>query len=79
MRRMSISMVNVGIAVRDLEAAIAFISETHPDVVIHVGLVDKAVDGKPAVMPGMGDIADRLFGTSSEDAVPIGEDGMDDS
>ena len=30
-------------------------------------------------MPGMGDIADRLFGTAPDDAVPIGDDGMDES
>lgn len=65
------------------EAAIKFITEAHPDVTIHVGLIDRSADEKGAalqpVMPGMGDIADRLFGTGQDDAVPIGEDGMDDT
>ena len=65
------------------EEAIKFITSAHPDVTIHVGLVDRADDekGKPVqrVMPGMGDIADRLFGTAPDDAVPIGDDGMDES
>ena len=51
---------------------------------IHVGLIDREADAAGAklqpVMPGMGDIADRLFGTDPEDATPIsGEDGMEDS
>jgi len=53
------------------DAATKFITEAHPDVPIHVGLVDTA-----SVMPGMGDIADRLFGTGENDAQPI--DGMSD-
>ena len=50
------------------EAAIKFITEAHPDVTIHVGLIDKQPSNgatpKQPVMPGMGDIADRLFGTN---------------
>ena len=61
------------------QAAIKFITESHPDVIVHVGLIDRVVDGAAAVMPGMGDIADRLFGTDPEEAVPIGDDGMDDA
>ena len=57
------------------QAAVSFISEAHPDVAIHVGLVDK---GDKPVMPGMGDNADRLFGTDPEDATPI-DDGMDEA
>mmetsp|Transcript_33743 Transcript_33743/g.88772 ORF Transcript_33743/g.88772 Transcript_33743/m.88772 type:complete len:220 (+) Transcript_33743:109-768(+) len=51
------------------QAAIGFITEAHPDVPIHVGLVDTG-----SAMPGMGDIADRLFGTGA--AEPI--DSMDE-
>ena len=35
-------------------------------------MIDK--DGTGALMPGMGDIADRLFGTGSEDATPLCDD-----
>ena len=52
------------------EAAINFILESHPDVDVHVGLIDTE-----SIMPGMGDIGDRLFGTGETDATPI--DGMD--
>jgi len=55
------------------QSAIEFITQSHPDVAIHVGLIDSA-----SIMPGMGDIGDRLFGTDPEAATPIGEDGMDE-
>ena len=94
------------------EAALAFISEAHPDVKVHVGLVDKSTGGKQPVsrqtgrvpripvrvpripihydsslplvalrcasqvMPGMGDIADRLFGTGPDDATALCDDDM---
>lgn len=66
------------------EAAIKFIQDAHPDVAVHVGLIDRSVDAKGAglqlVMPGMGDIGDRLFGTDPEDARPIvDDDGMNDA
>ena len=51
-------------------------TEAHPDVTIHVGLVDTAAS---PVMPGMGDIADRLFGTDPEEATPLCDEGMDES
>ena len=64
---------------RCAQAAVQFITSAHPDVTIHVGLIDAESSGQP-VMPGMGDIADRLFGTDPEDATPIsGDDGMDDA
>ena len=55
------------------QAAIEFITQSHPDVAVHVGLIDDA-----SIMPGMGDIGDRLFGTDPEAATPIGEDAMDE-
>jgi len=54
-------------------AAIQFISEAHPQVPIHVGLVDAA-----SIMPGMGDIADRLFGTDGAELMTDEQDGMVD-
>ena len=47
---------------------------------IHVGLMDRDVAGQQPIMPGMGDIADRLFGTDPDEATPIldDEDGMND-
>jgi len=54
-------------------AAIQFISEAHPQVPIHVSLVDAA-----SIMPGMGDIADRLFGTDGAELMTDEQDGMVD-
>jgi len=91
------------------EKALAYISESHPDVDVHVGLIDRVqvpraarapparrpraarappashrltgraarlrcaqdAQGQPLepVLPGMGDIGDRLFGTEPDDAV----------
>lgn len=64
------------------ESAIQFISQSHPDVAVHVGYIDKEVDasGGPmqTIMPGMGDIGDRMFGTGPE-AEPLDDlDEMQD-
>ncbi|KAL1508551.1 hypothetical protein AB1Y20_004650 [Prymnesium parvum] len=60
------------------ESAINFICSSHPDVMVHVGYIDKETDssGKPMrpIMPGMGDIGDRMFGTGPEDATPLEDD-----
>jgi uracil phosphoribosyltransferase len=37
--------------------------EEHPDVAIHVALVDRELDGNKYIRPGLGDAGDRLFGT----------------
>lgn len=57
------------------EEAVAKISAAHPDVPIHVGLIDRLsdADGKPLqpILPGMGDVGDRMFGTVPEQATPV--------
>lgn len=50
-------------------SAIDFIKDAHPDVTIVVGAIDKP--GETPMMPGMGDIADRLFGTDPEECTPL--------
>jgi uracil phosphoribosyltransferase len=35
----------------------------HPDVPIHVGVVDSHLDEKGYIVPGLGDAGDRQFGT----------------
>mmetsp|Transcript_53988 Transcript_53988/g.117740 ORF Transcript_53988/g.117740 Transcript_53988/m.117740 type:complete len:237 (-) Transcript_53988:361-1071(-) len=64
------------------EQAITNICTAHPDVPIHVGLIDRLKDEQgaplPPVLPGMGDIGDRLFGTCPDEALPLDEaDGQD--
>jgi uracil phosphoribosyltransferase len=40
--------------------------EEHPDVAIHVALVDRELDSNKYIRPGLGDAGDRLFGTGGQ-------------
>jgi uracil phosphoribosyltransferase len=42
---------------------IATLKEAHPDVEIHVGAVDRQLNERGYIMPGLGDAGDRQFGT----------------
>jgi uracil phosphoribosyltransferase len=42
---------------------IATLSAAHPDVEIHVGAVDRQLNDRGYIMPGLGDAGDRQFGT----------------
>jgi uracil phosphoribosyltransferase len=42
---------------------VATLSEQHPDVDIHVAAVDRALNERGYIMPGLGDAGDRQFGT----------------
>jgi uracil phosphoribosyltransferase len=37
--------------------------ETHPDVPIHTAALDRGLDERGFIRPGLGDAGDRLFGT----------------
>jgi len=39
------------------------LSEAHPDVDIHLAAVDKQLNEKGFIVPGLGDAGDRMFGT----------------
>jgi uracil phosphoribosyltransferase len=39
------------------------LSKEHPDVSIHVGVVDSHLNGHGYIVPGLGDAGDRQFGT----------------
>ena len=43
----------------------------HPDVDIHVGVVDCCLNNRGYIVPGLGDAGDRLFGTKVEEATRI--------
>ena len=63
-KRLSIKFVCIGASAK----AVSFFTSAHPDVPIHVGLVDEKGD----VLPSIGDIGDRLFGTSDDaDDTPL--------
>ena len=42
---------------------IAFVHEHHPDVPIFTAAVDKGLNEKAYIIPGLGDAGDRMFGT----------------
>ncbi len=40
--------------------------ETHPDITVYAGAVDRELDARGFILPGLGDAGDRQFGGSSE-------------
>jgi len=56
---------------------IATLSEAHPDVDIHVAAVDRYLNERGYIVPGLGDAGDRQFGTfagpDSEPGIPSPE------
>src|SRR5947207_802381 len=53
---------------------VATLSEAHPDVDIHVAAVDRELNERGYIVPGLGDAGDRQFGTF---AGPSSEPGHD--
>jgi len=43
---------------------IARLQADHPDLVIVVGAVDRQLNEKGYILPGLGDAGDRLYGTA---------------
>jgi uracil phosphoribosyltransferase len=42
---------------------VAEVSRHHPDASIHVGVLDRALNSRKYILPGLGDFGDRLYGT----------------
>ncbi|MFO0973051.1 MAG: uracil phosphoribosyltransferase [Phycisphaerae bacterium] len=42
---------------------IARLAAEHPDVPVHTAAVDRELDGRGYILPGLGDAGDRLYGT----------------
>jgi uracil phosphoribosyltransferase len=42
---------------------VAEVERHHPDVRIHVGVLDRALNERKYILPGLGDFGDRLYGT----------------
>lgn len=42
---------------------VARLEEAHPDVAIYTAAIDRCLDEKGYILPGLGDAGDRLFGT----------------
>ena len=58
-----IKLVNLIAAPEGIEA----VSAAHPDVAIHCAALDRQLNDKGYIMPGLGDAGDRQFGTGSSD------------
>ncbi len=42
---------------------VAAVQAAHPDTVIHAGALDRALNDRKYILPGLGDFGDRLYGT----------------
>lgn len=42
---------------------VAHVEKTHPDARIHVGVLDRTLNERKYILPGLGDFGDRLYGT----------------
>lgn len=43
---------------------VATLQKDHPDIDIHIAAIDRELNEKAYILPGLGDAGDRLFGTS---------------
>jgi len=48
-------------------AGLELLAKTHPEISVTVGMVDDQLTDCGIVLPGMGDVGDRLFGTGNHD------------
>jgi uracil phosphoribosyltransferase len=42
---------------------VALVEQRHPDVPIFTAALDRELDAKKYILPGLGDFGDRLYGT----------------
>jgi len=49
------------------KTGLELLAKTHPEVSVTVGMVDKQVTASGIVLPGLGDVGDRLFGLGNHD------------
>jgi uracil phosphoribosyltransferase len=42
---------------------VALMQQSHPEVPIHAGAVDRELNSRKYILPGLGDFGDRLYGT----------------
>jgi uracil phosphoribosyltransferase len=58
---------------------LATLSAAHPDVAIHVAAVDRALNERGYIVPGLGDAGDRQFGTFAGPSSKPGHDPADET
>jgi len=42
---------------------VAEVARHHPDASVHVGVLDRTLNARRYILPGLGDFGDRLYGT----------------
>jgi uracil phosphoribosyltransferase len=42
---------------------VAAVAKHHPDASVHVGVLDRTLNARKYILPGLGDFGDRLYGT----------------
>ena len=42
---------------------VATVEKSHPEIPIHAGVLDRQLNSKKYILPGLGDFGDRLYGT----------------
>ena len=42
---------------------VKLLDERHPDVVIYTPVIDRELNARKFIVPGLGDFGDRLYGT----------------
>jgi uracil phosphoribosyltransferase len=58
---------------------VATLSDQHPDVDIHVAAVDRALNERGYIVPGLGDAGDRQFGTFAGPSSEPGREAGDET
>ena len=58
---------------------VATLSNAHPDVDIHVAAIDRALNERGYIVPGLGDAGDRQFGTFAGPSSEPGHDPADET
>jgi uracil phosphoribosyltransferase len=58
---------------------VATLSAAHPDVDIHVAAVDRALNERGYIVPGLGDAGDRQFGTFAGPSSEPGHESLDEA
>ncbi len=56
------------VGIKAAPEGVQHVLDAHPDVPIHVASLDRQLDERAFILPGLGDAGDRLFGTGEESA-----------
>ena len=56
------------VGIKAAPEGVQHVLNAHPDVPIHVASLDRQLDERAYILPGLGDAGDRLFGTGEESA-----------